>query len=263
MVPLKFLYLNGLKFDFNLLFVYKIILGMKLQLVYFYKVFFIFLILLFSTNFSIADNDDELSFGIAIGKGIMENVSGLHGPVTGNAGTTVKGLVLDDDSLNTNISINVDYNKNLKDNFYLNSGISLVKHNTTDTTITFDGGHNSAFPDIYFYGLVFDLGPSYRFNEILNLTPYTGLNASYFLGKQSDTEFEGTYGEGGPHTYVRCLGVTPNLGFFVNSGFFKGYGFSIENLILECENDQIRSMQNGYDADFNIIQYRFDYRTPF
>ena len=145
MVSLKFLYLNGLKFDFNLLIVYKITLGMKLQLVYFYKVFFIFLSLLFSTNFSIADNDDELSFGIAIGKGIMENVSGLHGPVTGNAGTTVKGLVLDDDSLNTNISINVDYNKNLKDNFYLNSGLSLVKHNTTDTAITFDGGFNSAF----------------------------------------------------------------------------------------------------------------------
>ena len=236
---------------------------MKLQLAYLYKVFFIFLYLLFYTNFSIADNNDELSFGIAIGKGTMENVSGLHGPVTGNAGTNVKGLVLDDDSLNTNISINVDYNKNLKDNFYLNSGFSLVKHNTTDTTITFDGGFNSAFPDIYFYGLIFDLGPSYRFNEILNLTPYTGLNASYFLGKQSDTEFEGTYGQGGPHTYVRCLGVTPNLGFFVNSGFFKGYGFSIENLILECENDQIRSMQNGYDADFNIIQYRFDYRIPF
>ena len=49
--------------------------------------------------------------------------------------TTIKGLVLDDDSLNTNISINFDYNKNVKDNLYLNSGISLVKHSTTDTTI--------------------------------------------------------------------------------------------------------------------------------
>ena len=142
--------------------------------------------------------------------------------------------------------------------------MSLVKHSTTDTTITFDGGYNSAFPDIYFYGLIFDLGPSYRLREISNLTPYANLNATYFLGKQSDTQYDGPrYGEGGPHTYVRCLGVSPNLGFFVNSGFLKGYGFSIEKLLLECENDQTRSMENGYDADFDITQYRIDYRISF
>ena len=118
---------------------------MKVKFI-FYKTFAL-IYLLFCTNVSAAD--DEISFGIAMGKGIMQNVSGLHGPVTGNAGTTIKGLVLDDDSLNTNISINFDYNKNLKDNLYLNSGVSLVKHSTTDTTITFDGGYNSSFPDIY------------------------------------------------------------------------------------------------------------------
>ena len=67
---------------------------------------FILIYLLFSKNVSVAN--DEISLGIALGKGIMENVKGLHGPVTGNAGTTIKGLVLDDDSLNTNISINFD-----------------------------------------------------------------------------------------------------------------------------------------------------------
>ena len=234
---------------------------MKLKTKYIHKVF-ILVFLSFSTNITLANNN-ELSFGVAIGKGIMENVSGLHGPVTGNAGTTIKGLVLDDDSLNTNISLNVDYNKNLKDNFYLNSGISLVKHSTTDTNITFDGGFNSAFPDIYFYGLIFDLGPSYRFEGISNFTPYATLNATYFFGKQSDTEYEGDYGSGGPNTYVRCLGLTPNLGFFVNSGFLKGYGFSVERLMFECENDQTRSMENGYEADFDITQYRIDYRIPF
>ena len=35
-----------------------------------------------------------------------------HGSITGNKGTNIKGLSLDDDSLNTNISINFDYNKN-------------------------------------------------------------------------------------------------------------------------------------------------------
>ena len=235
---------------------------MKNKTKYIYKIF-ILIYLLFSSNVTLA-NDDELSFGIAIGKGIMENVKGLHTPVTGNAGTNIKGLTLDDDSLNTNISLNVDYNKNLKDNFYLNSGVSLVKYSTTDTNITFDGGFNSAFPDIYFYGLIFDLGPSYRFRGISNLTPYASLNATYFLGKQSDTQYGGPrYGEGGPHTYVRCLGLTPNLGFFINSGFFKGYGFSVERLMLECENDRIRSMENGYEADFDITQYRIDYRIPF
>ena len=235
---------------------------MRHKSIYFHKIFILFY-LLFFTNICLA-SDDELSFGITMGKGIMENVSGLHNPVPGNDGNTIKGLVLDDDSLNTNISINFDYNKNLKDNLYLSSGLSLVKHSTTDTTITFDGGYNSTFPDIYFYGLIFDLGPSYRFKEVLNLTPYATLNATYFLGKQSDTQFDGPrYGEGGPHTYVRCLGVTPNLGFFVNSGFLKGYGLAVERLLLECENDQIRSMENGYEADFDLIQYRIDYRILF
>ena len=75
--------------------------------------------------------------------------------------------------------------------------------------------------------------------------------------------FRSTYGEGGVETYVKCLGVTPNLGFFIKSGFLKGYGFSIENLILECDNDHNRSMTEGYEADFNIIQYRLDYRIAF
>ena len=110
------------------------------------------------------------------------------------------------------------------------------------------------------------MGPSYRFNNILNSTPYIGLNASSFLGFQSDTNYgtnSGIYGVGGPETFVKCFGLTPNLGFFINSGFFKGYGFSIENLILECDNDHNRSMTEGYKADFNIIQYRLDYRIAF
>ena len=35
------------------------------------------------------------------------------------------------------------------------------------------------------------------------------------------------------------------------------------NKILKCDNDHNRSMTEGYDADFNIVQYRFDYRLPF
>ena len=227
----------------------------------------ILFLILFNSNDLQAKSKNELSFGIATGNGIMENVRGMHTPVTNNLGTNIKSLVLDDDSLNTIYSINVDYNKYLNDNFYLNSGIGFARHNTVDTNITFEGGYNSGFPEIYFYGLVFELGPSYRFNKISNFSPYIGLNASYFLGQQTDTHYgdngEGTYGEGGVETYVKCHGITPNLGFFVNSGFFKGYGFSVENLILECDNDHQRSMTEGYEADFNIIQYRIDYRILF
>ena len=149
----------------------------------------------------------------------------------------------------------------------MNSGISFSRHETSDTTITFDGGYNSEFPNIHFRGLTLELGPSYRFNEIFNFTPYIGLNLSSFLGFQSDTNYgdngSGEYGVGGVETFVECYGITPNLGFFKSSGFFKGYGFSIENLILECDNDHNRSMTEGYEADFDIVQYRIDYRIFF
>ena len=228
-----------------------------------YLILFTFLL---NFNHIQAENKNELSFGLAAGNGVMENVKGMHTPVTGNLGTNIKSLVLDDDSMNTIYSINIDYNKYLNDNLYLNSGIAFARHETVDTSITFDGGYNSDFPNIHFRGLALEVGPSYRFNKISNFTPYIGLNASTFLGFQSDTNYglsSGNYGEGGAETFVKCFGITPNLGFFVNSGFFKGYGFSIENLLLECDNEHNRSMTEGYEADFNIVQYRIDYRIPF
>ena len=227
------------------------------------------IILIYFVNLSVvsAESKNELSLGIAVGNGFMENVKGMHGPVEGNSGTNVKGLILDDDSLNTIYSLSIDYNKYFNDNLYLNSGIAFNRHYTVDTSITFDGGANSEFPNIHFRGLALDVGPSYRLNKIYKFTPYIGLNASTFLGFQSDTNYgangHGIYGVGGAETFIKCFGVTPNLGFFVNSGFFKGYGFSVENLILECDNEHNRSMTEGYEADFNIMQYRFDYRISF
>ena len=226
----------------------------------------ILLISFINCSYVLAESKNELSIGIAIGNGIMENVKGIHGPTENNPGTNIKGLVLDDDSLNTIYSLSIDFNKFLSDHLYLNSGIAFARHYTGDTSITFDGGGNSLFPNIHFRGLNLELGPSYRFSEILNFTPYVGLNASTFLGFQSDTNFgvnSGTYGEGGAETFVECYGITPNLGFFKSSGIFKGYGFSIENLKLECDNDHMRSMTEGYEADFDIIQYRIDYRIFF
>ena len=230
------------------------------------KILTVLTIIFLKCSYVYAENKNEFSIGIAVGNGIMENVKGMHGPTENNPGTNVKGLVLDDDSLNTIYSLSIDYNKSLNDNLYINSGIAFARHYTGDTRITFDGGGNSSFPDIHFRGLALELGPNYRFNEILNFTPYVGLNATTFLGFQSDTNFgviSGTYGEGGAETFVECYGITPNLGFFKSSGIFKGYGFSIENLKLECNNDHMRSMTEGYEADFDIIQYRIDYRIFF
>ena len=61
----------------------------------------IILIILINLSVVYAKNKNELSIGIAVGNGIMENVKGMHTPVTNNPGTNVKSLVLDDDSLNT------------------------------------------------------------------------------------------------------------------------------------------------------------------
>ena len=126
----------------------------------------IILISLVSLSFSWAENKNELSIGIAVGNGIMENVKGMHTPVDNNPGTNIKGLVLDDDSLNAIYSINIDYNRYLNDNLYLNSSAAFARYYTTDTNITFDGGSNSSFPDIHFRGLDLQLGPNYRFNKM-------------------------------------------------------------------------------------------------
>ena len=226
----------------------------------------IILLSLLNLGFGWAEDKNELSIGIAVGNGLMDNVKGMHTPVVNNPGTNIKGLVLDDDSLNAIYSVSIEYNKYLNDNLYLNSSAAFARYYTTDTNITFDGGSNSSFPDIHFRGLDLQFGPNYRFNKISNFTPYLGLNASTFLGFQSDTNYgisSGEYGVGGPETFVKCFGITPNLGFFINSGTFKGLGLSIKNLILGCDNDHNRSMTEGYEADFNIIQYKFDYRIPF
>ena len=53
----------------------------------------IILLSFISLNVAIAESKNELSIGIAVGNGIMENVKGMHTPVTGNPGTNVKGLV--------------------------------------------------------------------------------------------------------------------------------------------------------------------------
>ena len=57
----------------------------------------ILLIIFFNYKSVYAENQNELSIGIAVGNGVMENVSGMHNPVTGNLGTNIKSLVLDDD----------------------------------------------------------------------------------------------------------------------------------------------------------------------
>ena len=231
---------------------------------------FIKIVLIFIINHSIlnAEDKNEVSFGFAIGTGFMENVKGMHTAVTGNPGTNVKSITLSDDNLNTDYAFSLDYNRSLFSNIFLNSGVTYANISTSATDITFIGGYNSGFPDIDFKGFIFDFGPSYRFELKENFTPFIGIHATYFHGKQTDTNYpttsgKGVYGEGGPETDVDCKGITPNIGAFINSGFFKGFGLTIDNVILSCNNDAQRSYTEGYDADFNIINYRIDYRKSF
>ena len=86
-----------------------------------YKVALIIILIVFvNSGFGWDENKNELSIGIAVGNGFMDNVKGMHTPVENNPGKNIKGLVLDDDSLNTIYSISIDYNKYLNDNLYLN-----------------------------------------------------------------------------------------------------------------------------------------------
>ena len=225
-------------------------------------------VLVWNTNLSFAENKNELLFGLAIGNGFMENVKGMHTAVTGNPGTNIKSITLTDDNLKTDYSLSLDYNRILFTNFFLNSGISYANISTSSTDITFVGGFNSGFPDIDFKGFIFDLGPSYRFQTKKKFTSFIGIQATYFLGKQTDTNYpttsgKGVYGEGGPETNVDCKGITPNFGVYANSGLLKGFGVTVDNIILSCKNDNQRSYTEGYDADFNLFNYRIDYRISF
>ena len=92
------------------------------------KILKMLIIIFLKSTYVYAENKNELSIGIAVGNGIMENVKGMHGPTENNPGTNVKGLVLDDDSLNTIYSLSIDYNKSLNDNLYINSGIAFARH---------------------------------------------------------------------------------------------------------------------------------------
>lgn len=233
------------------------------------KLFFVLIFLLIgNSKLSFGENKNEILIGVAIGSGFMENVKGMHTAVTGNLGTNIKSITLTDDNLNTDYSFSLDYNRNLFKKIFLNTGISYANISTSATDITFIGGFNSGFPDIDFKGFIFDLGPSYRFQSRKNLTPFIGIQATYFRGKQTDTNYptisgKGLYGEGGKETDVDCRGITPNFGMYANSGLLKGFGITIDNVILSCENDAQRSYTEGYEADFNLINYRIDYRVLF
>ena len=224
---------------------------------------------------------NELSLGITVSaSGSVGSASGMHTPIPGNLGDTVKTGTLKDDTLITqDFAVSVDYLRKLTDNLYLNAGITQSRVKTKTTSVAFPGGYVvTSFPPFTIKGNTLNLGPSYRFNSLSNLTPYVGLNASYFFGKATDTNYPqqtingytfgnaiqtGTYGVGGPETSVTCWGLNPNVGVFVNSGFFKGFGVSVRSQNLDCEGDSMRSFYRGYKVKLKNILYQIDYRIFF
>ena len=226
---------------------------------------------------------NELSLGIAVSSsGSMGEVSGLHTAIYGNLGYNVKKVKLTDDTLRTeDFAVNLDYYRKIKDSLYLNTGIIHSNRKVSPKSATFVvGGYvvNPA-PPITLKGITLNLGPSYRLKSWSNLTPYVGLNATYFNGKITDTNYpqfeaegmifgnpnhSGTYGVGGPDTSFKCWGFTPNIGVFFNSGNLKGFGISAKSEFLNCDGDSFRSFRWGYEAEnLKNTSYQIDYRVFF
>ena len=247
-------------------------------------------LLLFLSLFSFSVNSEntekkvnEFMIGIAISSsGSMGDVSGLHTPIYGNLGKNVKKVRLTDDTLRTeNYAISLDYYRKIKDNLYLNTGITHSRRNGNPISGTFVvGGYVvDPAPPFTLKGITLNLGPSYRFNSWFNITPYAGLTISYFDGKMTDTNYpqfvingvtygnpnhSGKYGVGGPETDINCWGLNPNVGIFFNSGFFKGFGVSAKSQNLDCKGNSFRSFRWGYEAkNIKHMIYQIDYRISF
>ena len=224
-------------------------------------------IISFSQNHTFAQSKNEIVIGIGTTQGTIKDVKGKHDAVTNNAGTNVKLVTLTDDKFKSDAHISIDYYRNLTGNLYLNAGISTFSVKTSATQASFVGGYTIAsFPGINFFGYVAEIGPSYRFDTNSSYTPFIGLNASFLSGSQDNTKFanDATYGVGGNHTHVECIGYTPKVGVFKNSGFLKGFGVTVNSSNLSCSNGAMRSFQyDGYRGDFSILRYQLDYRISF
>ena len=226
---------------------------------------------------------NEISIGISVSSsGSMGEVSGLHTAIYGNPGYNVKKVRLTDDTLRTeDYAVSLDYYRKIKDDWYLNAGISHShkKGKPISGTFVVGGYVVDPAPPFTIKGITFNLGPSYRFKLKSNLTPYIGLNATYFNGKITDTNYpqfevegmlfgnpnhSGTYGVGGPDTSFKCWGFTPNLGVFFNSGKLKGFGISAKSEFLNCDGDSFRSYRWGYEAEnLKNTSYQINYRIAF
>ena len=137
------------------------------------RILFTVLIIMFAPFHTFAQSKNELVIGIGTTQGSITNAKGIHGPVTGNAGTNVKLVTLVDDKLKSEPYFSLDYYRNLTGGLYLNAGISSVNVSTSTTQADFVGGYSiTTFPTFNLFGYMIDIGPSYRFKEISNLTPY-------------------------------------------------------------------------------------------
>ena len=248
-------------------------------------IFLFFFIFAFDLNAeeNIKQSVNEILIGISVSSnGSLGEVSGLHTAIYGNPGYNVKKVKLTDDTLRTeDFAISLDYYRKIKDSLYLNTGISHSNKKVNPKSATFVvGGYvvNPAPPSTL-KGITLNLGPSYRLKSWSNLIPYVGLNATYFNGKMTDTNYpqfeaegmifgnpnhSGTYGVGGPDTSIKCYGFTPNIGVFFNSGNLKGFGISAKSEFLNCDGDSFRSFRWGYEADnLKNTSYQIDYRISF
>ena len=250
------------------------------------KLFLFLLFSIFTLSVNAEDNNNkninELSLGISFhSSGSFGEVSGFHTAIYDNPGDNIKKVRLTDDDLKKEHAVSIDYYRKLKNNLYLNASIthSHVKIKPISATFVVGGYVVDPAPPTTIKGFTFNLGPSYRFNSLFNLTPYIGLNVSYFDGIMTDTNYpefivngvkygnpnhKGEYGIGGPDSDMTCWGLNPSVGVFSNSGLFKGFGVVAKSQNLDCEIDFFRSFERGAKAEnLRNIFYLIDYRIFF
>ena len=233
----------------------------------FLRILFNTIIIIFVPIHIFAQSKNELVIGVGTSSGSLTNAKGTHDPVTGNAGTNVKLVILTNDKLKLDKYFSLDYYRNLTGGLYLNAGISSVSVRSSATQANFVGGYTIAnFPGINFFGYMVDIGPSYRFQTNSSFTPFVGLNASFFGGSADNTRFAGdaTYGVGGNHTYVECIGYSPRIGVYKNSGLLQGFGITVNSTNASCNMGALRRYQyDGFRGDFSLLRYQIDQRASF
>lgn len=192
-----------------------------------------------------------------IGQASYSGISGLH---TNKAGTAITGstVSLGDNKANSSL-IGLDVNYYLSDSIAINTGISYTHQKLKDTTAVVNAGGQIgpfSFPSFSYTGYMFEIGPLYRWKNILDSTSaYLAVDFDKFWGKQNNTRYSvdsNLYGRGGPKTKVQGTGFSTKIGVSYKLGSQTNLLVEYRFTHLSINANAMRSLQWGYKAKGNI-----------